>query len=117
MRHGLPMLLMAVLQTANAHADYEQQCNLQSAPADAEVIASHGTNFISYPANLPEDHSGCSYMWLEDGRKLFSAYHTEGRLIWMKGKEPKADKETVCFYEAGQLVEEKSKNSAHCPTL
>lgn len=115
MKHMYLAILPAVFLSFVAHAGFEEQCTLQSVPKDANVTRPHGVDFFIYPAEQPADYTGCSYIWLEDGTRLFSSYYTKGSLIWLRGKEPKAKVESICFYESGKLIERKSQNSSRCP--
>jgi hypothetical protein len=116
MKYKYLLTLPNVFLSFVAYAGFEEQCSLQYAPEDAKVTRTHGVDFFSYPVEQPMDYTGCSYIWLEDGTKLFSSYYTNGSLVWLRGKEPKAKEESICFYESGDLIERKSQNSSHCPT-
>lgn len=115
MKYRYLLAFPAIFLAFVAHAGFEEQCDLQSVPEHAEVTRTHGVDFFSYPAEQPGDYTGCSYVWLEDGTKLFSSYYTNGKLVWLRGKEPKAREESICFYDAGNLIESKSQNSNQCP--
>lgn len=115
MKYKYLVTVPAVFLSFVAHAGFEEQCSLQSIPEDAKITRTHGVDFVSYPAEQRVDYTGCSYVWLEDGTKLFSSYYTNGSLVWLRGKEPKAKGESICFYESGKLNERKSQNSSRCP--
>jgi hypothetical protein len=99
--------------TARKPLDYLKLCSMQSAPQRTDMVDTHGVSFYSYPEDIPDNFSGCRYMWLEDGTKLYSLYYLRGEIVWTRGNEPGED-ESICYYVQDKLDMKKSKNPGGC---
>jgi hypothetical protein len=77
------------------------------------IVDAHGVNFYSYPEDIPKNFSGCRYMWLEDGTKLYSLYYLNGKIVWTRGNEPGED-ESICYYVQDKIDMKRSKNPGGC---
>ena len=93
---------------------------LAKPPHGAEVVRTHGADFVLFPANLEERFSGCQKYWLGDGdhpsqmKMMMALRFHDGQLVSLIAREPKKP-EYSCKYNDGTLVESKSRNARWCP--
>lgn len=104
------------ISSSKSTLNYLTLCSMKSPPNNAELIENHGLSFYSHPMDVSENFSGCRYMWLEDGEKLYSMYYQDGKIVWMRGNKP-GRPESICYYTENKLDRKKSKNPDGCRTL
>ena len=89
-------------------------CKFERPPKQAKRIATHGVDFLVYPASVPRAYTGCQITWLEDGQKLSTAYFNRGEAQWLDIKEPGDKAAYRCYYRGGMVVKE--ADHPDCPT-
>lgn len=109
-------LLLSILSLSSpvAFSNKVPNCDLKTIPSDAKRIFAHGVNFLVFPPVLGSSYTGCQIIWLEDGYKLSTRYFRDGKVVWLKGQEPKSKRSFYCAFEHGALVKEKS-DIEKCP--
>lgn len=105
------LLIAALLSPVFANSteiDYREKCNLEKVPVVTPLKSTHPLDFYSFPEEIPKKYTGCVYMWLPDGEKLYSAYYVEGTLVWSLGHEPGGEEQEI-IYKGGVPFAKTSK--------
>lgn len=95
-------------------------CEVATVPSSAVFGVRQGMDIATYPASIPQDHTGCQRVWYGERARpgamqvLATYYFVDGHVQRLVGRVP-GGASYECHYRDGNLDTGRSQNAGQCP--